>query len=918
MCSGSIRTASLGSAFAREHQFFATPAQTTVNPRRLFLRDLQTTVQALQDKGHYIILMLDANSTESSDSHFRDFISACDFSDLHSKDPAHSTFIGSANRRIDFILGCNMVTQHLRRSGTLSYHEGPQSDHRSLFVDLSLDFLQITDTKLTPSVSRALHTGNPELVERYNSSLMQYYTDHRMVERIDTLYANHKQMSREEVREALTRWDNDQGRGMEMSEKRLSTPAKKCQWSPTLRNLAKTRLYWKLRLREAEKKADYSRTFQNWQRKIQDKDPTFVFPHSMETLSADRIRLEFNKASEAFRRCQKAATPLRLQTYETLLEKYAEDVNPDTATESRRKAKIVRNTIDGEVLRSKFSDIRRVVKPSSTSSLSKLLIPRKHNQAESTTSTDTHKLLQDTDPSELLWETVVERDQIERHLLDYNQASFRAASESPCGKGLIHDALTFSSLSPASINLLEGEVPHDWHSDDDVLREFLASFAVPDHVKQAGDIPTEITDDDVRYGFKHWRETTTTSPSGRHLGHYRSLIQHPVLLSCFVKFMNVAVHSGISIPRWSQAVNVMIEKEIGQPKINRLRIIHLFEADFNFFLKLQWGHRLVRRAMDLDLLHDGQHGSIPSRMSLNPIMLTQLTTDLCRVLKHDFARFDNDASACYDRIIIALAMLAARKCGMPTHAVRTHSDALFFMRYTVKTVYGISEDSYQGTVFAPLFGTGQGSGASPSAWLTLVVILLQTLDRLIPDRINFSSPKGDLQHSRLSDAFVDDTYLGFTSSDDTATLESLINRLQAIAQTWEHLLFLSGGKLNLSKCSWYILRWEWEQGRPSLRPISATDPQLRLRQGSSEVLTTISRSKLEDSHRMLGVLLNPLGDFGAHIQFLKNKADTFAHRLLSPRLTASDVRIFHRSTYIPSMRYGLAAVALDEEVLGQV
>ena len=45
--------------------------------------------------------------------------------------------------------------------------------------------------------------------------------------------------------------------------------------------------------------------------------------------------------------------------------------------------------------------------------------------------------------------------------------------------------------------------------------------------------------------------------------------------------------------------------------------------------------------IDLNLLHDGQHGSIPRRMALDPIMLTQLTTDLSRVLKHDFARFDN-------------------------------------------------------------------------------------------------------------------------------------------------------------------------------------------------------------------------------------------------------------------------------------
>ena len=118
--------------------------------------------------------------------------------------------------------------------------------------------------------------------------------------------------------------------------------------------------------------------------------------------------------------------------------------------------------------------------------------------------------------------------------------------------------------------------------------------------------------------------------------------------------------------------------------------------------------------MSLELLHDGQHGSLPGRTALDPIMLTQLTADLCRVLKHDYARFDNDASSCYDRIIVGLGMLAARKCGMKKHAIRTHADALKFMRYTVKTVYGISDENYHGTIFAPLFGTGQGSGASPA------------------------------------------------------------------------------------------------------------------------------------------------------------------------------------------------------------
>ena len=84
-------------------------------------------------------------------------------------------------------------------------------------------------------------------------------------------------------------------------------------------------------------------------------------------------------------------------------------------------------------------------------------------------------------------------------------------------------------------------------------------------------------------------------------------------------------------------------------------------------------------------------------------MLTQLTTDLCRLLKHNLARFDNDASACYDRIIVALGMLAARRCGMPEHAIQTHADCLELMRYTIKTAHGISEDNYHGTPFSPLF-----------------------------------------------------------------------------------------------------------------------------------------------------------------------------------------------------------------------
>lgn len=68
-------------------------------------------------------------------------------------------------------------------------------------------------------------------------------------------------------------------------------------------------------------------------------------------------------------------------------------------------------------------------------------------------------------------------------------------------------------------------------------------------------------------------------------------------------------------------------------------------------------------------------------------------------------------------------MLAARRWGMPSHA-----ETLQFMKYTMKTVYRISEDNYHGTPLESLFGTGQGTGASPAAWLSLMVLLMHTLD----------------------------------------------------------------------------------------------------------------------------------------------------------------------------------------------
>jgi hypothetical protein len=217
--------------------------------------------------------MLDANSTLGKDKRLREFVDKHELKDMQDRDPAPSTYIGASERRIDFMFGCHRTYSALsRQEGTLSYFEGPQSDHRGLYVNLNLFQIfgiSITDQTMVGPTRRNLRVGNPELVENYLKSMHQYYASHQMQERIDHLHKTHHLLPRSHVRKLLTSWDNDQGRAMMASEATIAKPSKQYQWSPTLRNAGVIKRYWALRLREIQYVEDYQSTFDKWESHIQ-------------------------------------------------------------------------------------------------------------------------------------------------------------------------------------------------------------------------------------------------------------------------------------------------------------------------------------------------------------------------------------------------------------------------------------------------------------------------------------------------------------------------------------------------------------------------------------------------------------------------------------------------------------------------
>jgi hypothetical protein len=122
------------------------------------------------------------------------------------------------------------------------------------------------------------------------------------------------------------------------------------------------------------------------------------------------------------------------------------------------------------------------------------------------------------------------------------------------------------------------------------LQVFLEECRRPATVKE---ISSFITIAHFTKAVKEWKETTSTSPSGRHLGHYKTALLNNRLTALHVAMLNMPIMYGFSRERWTHSITPLIEKDEGKPFLTRLRVIHLFEADYNLFLKIVYGKRMV-------------------------------------------------------------------------------------------------------------------------------------------------------------------------------------------------------------------------------------------------------------------------------------------------------------------------------------
>ena len=179
-------------------------------------------------------------------------------------------------------------------------------------------------------------------------------------------------------------------------------------------------------------------------------------------------------------------------------------------------------------------------------------------------------------------------------------------------------------------------------------------------------------------------------------------------------------------------------------------------------------------------------------------------TDIHRLTCKNLVKLQNDTTTCFDRTIINLTTLCCRRFHVPVKVCKLQANALRAMQYHIQTSQGRSLKSYSNTDKVPIDGTEQGSSVSGTDWLFNNVPMSQVLQKRYVGCERSSRDK----HIKISKHIlgnVDDAKQYSNNWIDN-DLFNIMNKLTEASQTWEQLLHTSESKLEISKCTMFVLK----------------------------------------------------------------------------------------------------------------
>ena len=858
--------------------------QMKTNPKDLFRRHIVDAIKRWRTKGDRVVLMMDANENVLDGVLSKRLAE----DDIRMREAVHrmvpgrrgpaTHFRGNSqkNGAIDGI----WISDDVELIGA-SYlpFDGDLGDHRPVVVDLQMrSVIGTSICRIVPPKARKLNSKVPRIRVKYLAQLKKGFRDRSIPQKLKEVNRIASFPPSEEVVSKMEILDN-------MIEEEMLRAEAKCrvlypahyEFSPAIQSwMDKCHLLkWILRYHQG-KKVNWGNLRRFAKRKGMEE--CLRYP-------VDEV-VQLYKETKARTRELMAASPYLRKHF--LHEKLSDAVINERVDEAKRVEMILK----GEAQRKQWQGIKRATKPQGVMNVTRVEVA----QADG---------------------TVVEhstKESIEEALKSELRTRFGRATSAPVCQGVLFDLLGVYADTNAAVEILEGTFAPPPDTDQRtilVLNEIAAIW------KKIGDgeISIVISQEDYQYYWKRVKERTSSSISGLHFGHYKSIAYDDDLSRLLAKKFSLIVQTGAGPERWARGLSVMLEKIAGVALVNKLRAILLLEADFNFCNKLIFGHRMLDLARAQGMVPEEIYSG-KGRTAEDAILQQVLMYDIARITKRPLLVAQVDAAQCYDRVALPIASLTLQAFKVPKCAALSMLRPLHNMEFFLRTGFGQSS-SYFGGKEDGKHGLAQGNGAAPPTWQQVSTVMINA-HKTNGHGVEVKCPISHKKINQVGILYVDDTNLweGLRDDDD---LISTSARGQESITDWAGALGETGGALKPDKCGVTIHdqtpdgKGGWHYTDQKDTPLGDEEDESELDELIFHVPTTeggsaqIDRLPSNKADNNLGLYARPDGKPDQHFEQMREKMTTWTAQIKSGQIPTRSVWMSYTNQLWSGLRYGLGA-----------
>lgn len=809
--------------------------------------------------------------------------------------PAQTRTFCRGSTVIDGIWASSYINQKIISCGLAPFDFLYPSDHRGIFFDVDiLEILDARDIDVQLVPYRRLKCTIPKRVTSYCDEVKQKWKNHKIKEKLNKLVDMSTVIDDPTLYQAferyLNQYDAEIGGILSSSERHCCQVSRHCSmlFTPKLQKILRTK-------RQLQQQISKKKKLQL----------TETIPNCLSDLKHLQSNLvEINQELRAYEKNQR-------EKRDEFLTERAEDLCKKRELPKSKVAAVAKNLkhIEKQILDANM--IRKTLKASSKSRTDFVMIPalsqytKEQQQAQGFDHMHIDTIwprLQLANGKDIVeWYDVEDPILVEKLILEALQKHFSQASDTLITTEKWKDIL---SSKKGQEDLLNGNIKWDDSVPSD-FRELLSTFKTDN--SQQNTIPFSLSYEAFMKFIQNSKEKTSTSPSSRHYGHYKSLLESaPDELYDIFRLMKLSVDNGIFLNRYKKTLTTLICKESGTPYLHRFRPIHIIEAELQFISKSIWAKKMIYKAELDNKITDAQYGGRHGRQAQSSVLNTILYYDIHRQLRKNFTSNDDDMKANFDREIPHYVAAETRSIGMSHEAGKFLIQATSSQEYYIRTQNGPSATHYAYSNERPIWGLGQGVGWAGACWQ----ITASTISKCMNENCTgmyLCCPEGKIDMNKLMDFFIDDTKKICNQMKEGMNLRE---QTQFNMQKHTYYIATTGGSLALDKCTWYQVHFSFDaNGDPFILNKRQLPGEIEVFKNFGGEKVRIKRLDFDEAHRSLGYFVSPDGNVDAHYEFTSDLVHKWKAQVMSSRLNSSQIMKSYDTVLKRQLLYRLVATS---------